>query len=79
MSSVPFFRPVLASAKARSYETSAVCRNWPRSMTCASTWAAMAGTRDLNVSSTPDIVWESTATLRSARAAVSASQSRIGW
>jgi len=34
-----------------------------RSTTCASTWAAMAGTLVLNVSSTPDIVWESTATL----------------
>ena len=71
--------PALASAKAFPYAVSAARRSSARSTTCASTCAAMAGTLVLNVSSTPDIVRESTATRRSARSAVSASQSRIGW
>jgi len=77
-SKVPSSIPALASAKAFWYAVSAARRSSARSTTCASTCAAMAGTLVLNVSSTPDIVRESTATLRSARAAVSASQSRTG-
>ena len=76
---MPSFRPPLASAKAFWYAVSAARRSCARSTTCASTCAAMAGTRDLNVSSTPDMVRDSTATRRSDRAAVSASQSRTGW
>ena len=49
-----------------------------RRLTWASTWAASRGTRNLNVSRTPAIVWVSTATRLSEYCAVSVSQSLTG-